>query len=290
MGRFANSWQTVKASWNVLQKDKELVLFPIFSGIASILVVISFVAPTAVSGLLSRAVEGSDQNASTIITLLYFAMYLTLAFVTIYFNAALISGANERLAGGDPTIRSSLRGANARLGKIFLWAMFAGTVSLLIHLLQSAARQRNNIVGQILASIVGTAWALLTFFAIPVVLFEDKGVFASLKRSGQMFKQTWGETLVGQFGIGLVFGIFSFLIVLATAFGIYASVSLVGFNLPLVAAIAVSGIILLLLVTIVGSALGAIYKVALYRFAAERQVSPGFPAPMIEHAYSSRNL
>lgn len=281
MGRLANSWDTVKASWGVLKKDKELMLFPIFSGIASLIVIASFVAPTWFYGLLTQAAN-EDPDAQTTVAILYFVMYLVLAFVTIYFNSALIFGATERLAGGDPTIRSSLRGANKRLGKIFAWSLFAGTVSLLIHLLERAMRGRNNFVGHILVQLVGVAWTLATYFAIPIVLFEDQRVFGSLRRSGQLFRKTWGESAIGAFGIGYVFGILGFLVILATGGLLYVAG---GLGIIVIVAILAAGLVTFALVTIAGLALGGIYKAALYRFASQGEVSQGFPQQMIAGAF-----
>jgi uncharacterized protein DUF6159 len=284
MGRFSNSWQTVKASWGVLRKDKELMLFPVFSGLASLIIVVSFVAPTWFYGLLERA-AADDANAQTTVALLYFVMYLVLSFVTIYFNSALIFGATERLAGGDPTIGSSLRGANKRLGKIFAWSMFAGTVSLLIHLLERATRGRNQFIAHFVVQLVGVAWTLATYFAVPIVLFEDERVFGSLRRSGQLFRKTWGESVIGEYGIGLVFGILSFLVVLAT----FALAYVLGaISLFLALAVILAGVVAFALVTIAGLALGAIYKAALYRYAAQGEASPGFPQNMVAGAFQSR--
>ncbi|MCI0691739.1 hypothetical protein L0337_06980 [candidate division KSB1 bacterium] len=45
MGKFSNTWSLMKASWQVLKKDKELLLFPFISGIACLLVLASFALP-----------------------------------------------------------------------------------------------------------------------------------------------------------------------------------------------------------------------------------------------------
>ena len=278
----AQSWRTVKESWGVLQKDKELLFFPVLSGIASLIVIASFLVPSYFAGLLENT---GTEEGDPIAFVLYAAMYLTLAFVTIYFNSALVFAASERLKGGDPTVGSGLRGANKRLGSIFAWAMFAGTVSLLIHLLQRAARGQNNMVGSIITSLVGTAWQLATFFAVPVVIFENKGVFESLKRSGQLFKQRWGESLVGEFGIGFVFGLISILVVVATLALAFVAF---GVNPLLGLAIVVLGALSLLLVGITGSALGTIYRAALYHYAAWGQVPAEFSNDVVAGAYHPR--
>ena len=43
--RVANGWELAKASWGVLKLDKELLLFPLMSGIAWLIVLASFALP-----------------------------------------------------------------------------------------------------------------------------------------------------------------------------------------------------------------------------------------------------
>lgn len=288
MAAIGNSWTTVKQSWGVLRKDRELLLLPILSGLASAVVVASFVAPTWFSGLFDRAVTGNDPNAQGILVLAYLAMYLVLAFVTVYFTAALVSAANERLGGGDPTIGSALRGANAKLGKIFLWSIFAGTVSLILHMIENSTRQRNNLIGNIAARLAGVAWALATYFVIPVLLFEEQGVFGSLRRSGSLFKQRWGESVIGQYGIGAFFGALGFVVFLLTFLPAMYFLNGPAPNLAVAAIFIGLFVVAMLTVTVVGTALGGIYKTALYRFATQGQVAPGFEASVIEGAYRTR--
>src|SRR5687767_10907843 len=177
MSRLENSWSLFKQSLGVLKKDKELLFLPVLSGISSLLIFGSFVFPAYYTGLFERA-NGGEQLAENTLMAMFFVMYLILSFVTIYFQAALISAANERLGGGDPTVSSALRGANKRLGKIFVWSLIAATVSLLIKILESALRRAgNNIAASIISGLLGTAWTLMTYFVIPVVLFEEKGPF-----------------------------------------------------------------------------------------------------------------
>ena len=54
--RISNGWQLAKESWNVLRQDKELVVFPLLSGIACLLVVASFLVPI----WLTVGVEGAE--------------------------------------------------------------------------------------------------------------------------------------------------------------------------------------------------------------------------------------
>ena len=50
MSSFSNSFALVKASFGVLQQDKELIVSPILSSVAMVLVVASFAAPVWLTG------------------------------------------------------------------------------------------------------------------------------------------------------------------------------------------------------------------------------------------------
>ncbi len=286
-GRLQNSWDATKQSWGVLRKDPELLLFPVISTLSSLIIVASFVAPLWFTGLIRDAfTEPGDPNASNIVYGVMFLLYFVTSFLTIYFNSALIFAANERLAGGDPTVLSGLRGANHRLRKIFLWSLFAATVSLLLQMIESALRNMNNQIGatlgRIFTSLAGLAWALVTFFVIPVILFEDKGVMESLKRSGSLFKQRWGETAVGHIGIGLVGGLLTMAAMLLGGLVTYLLMPLGVAGLAAGVAFTVG---LVLTIAVLQYAMAGIYKVAVYRFANSGEVAPGFAPDLIQNAY-----
>lgn len=282
MGRLSNSWTIFKQSLGVIKHDKELLFLPILSGIASLIIFLSFIFPAYYVGLFER-MDAGDQTAETTVYGMFFAMYLILSFVTIYFQSALISAANERLGGGDPTVGSALRGANKRLGKIFVWSLIAATVSLLIQLLEAALRRAGNqLAATILGSLLGTAWTLMTYFVIPIVLFEDLGPFASLKRSGSLFKQRWGESLVGEWGIGLIMGVITFVSVIALAATLYV---VAPFGPYFAIAVIIFAALWLIFLTILGQALAGVYKAALYRYAKNGEVSSYFQPQAIQGAY-----
>ena len=49
--KLSNSWELVKASWQVLLADKELLIFPIVSFVASLVVIATFAVPTIFAGV-----------------------------------------------------------------------------------------------------------------------------------------------------------------------------------------------------------------------------------------------
>lgn len=98
--RLSNSWELVKASWHVLLADKELLIFPIISFVASLIVMATFAIPTLFAGLLDSMI--TDSGVSIFGYIVAFLFYVTLYTVTIFANAALVGAAMIRLKGGEP--------------------------------------------------------------------------------------------------------------------------------------------------------------------------------------------
>ena len=108
--RFSRSWELIKASGAVLRQDKELLLFPFFSAIATLLVAASFIVPLIVTGAFERSVAPGDETAYMVFLFLF---YLVQYFIIFFFNSALVGAAMIRLDGGDPTVRDGLRIASS---------------------------------------------------------------------------------------------------------------------------------------------------------------------------------
>ncbi len=256
MGRIGNSVELAKSSWKVIQADRELLVLPIISGIASVIVGASFLIPLVAAGGL-----GGDTGSYIVL----FLMYVALAYVTIFFNAALVSAAHERLNGGDPTLASALAGARARAGKILPWAIVSATVSIILR----AIEERAGALGRIVAGLAGVAWAVVTFLVLPVIVIEGIGVTGAIKKSGELFRRTWGENLAAQVGFALL-GFLAVLpgiaLIIATAF--------VGGGV-LVAGI-LFGVLWMIGVAVVLSAMSVVFQTALYHFAVDGAVASSY--------------
>src|SRR5687768_10608444 len=120
MTRIRHSWELFKTSWGVLRSDKTLATFPLISGLVSLLALAAFFGLFYALGLDT----GSGDESAAIKPMGYVigvAAYVVFAFIAVYFQAALVAGANERLAGGDATIGKSLGAANGKLHRILPW-------------------------------------------------------------------------------------------------------------------------------------------------------------------------
>ena len=270
MSRIRNSLALARSSWAVLKADKELVLLPVISGIASLIVASSFILPIILPG-------SADKGGATIGLLLL--MYFVLAYITIFFNAALISAANERLEGGDPTIGSAIRGAARRAGKILPWALLSAVVSVILR----AIEERVGLVGKIVIAVVGMAWTVVTFLVLPIIVVEGIGTGKALKKSGSLVRNTWGENLAGHIGLGIV----GFLLILPSIALVAAGIASVGTG---VGGVAIGlGVLWGIIVMVVMAALTGIYQTALYHFAISGHVPSGyFDNTVMQSAFQTR--
>lgn len=273
-GRFARSWQLFKASWRVLRSRKELAVFPLLSGIAVLVVAVIFL--TSAVFTVDFDADGNGARAGTYALLAGF--YLVTAYVTTFFNAALISQAHLALKGGDPSVGSGLGVAASLAGKLVPWALLSATVSMVLRVIE----ERLGFVGRIISGIVGLAWNLITFLVLPVIVIEGAGTKAAVVRSKDMFRQTWGENVLGNAGIGL----FGFLLFLpAVALGVLGGVA-GGAVAWVLLGIAV---VWMLLVAVVTSALSGIYQTALYQYAATRTVPQEFAGVDLGDAFRQKS-
>jgi len=194
MGRIGRGWKLAKVSLGVLKKDKEILLLPILSGIFSILVFgLIFIPGFLGSSLLFK----SEETSQAFIYLSYFLAYVAMTFVIVYFNAAVIGCASIRLGGGDPKLKDGFKVANKKIHVLFLWAIISGTAGLIFRALRNKIR--------FLGSIFEWVWGIITYFVVPIILFENVSVSKSLSRSNVVISKTWGEALFGQIGMGLYF-------------------------------------------------------------------------------------
>jgi hypothetical protein len=290
--RLANGWQLIKACAAVLRADKELILFPILSSIGVLLVVASFVVPSLLAGLLDNLVAGKVPNLEIFGLILLFLFYLAQYSVILFSNAALVGAALIRLQGGDPTIRDGVRIAFEHIGPILGYAVINTVVSLLVQSGSgSRARgrhggRRGGLLGGFVASMIGMAWSLATFLVVPVLVTEDVGPIEAVKRSAAYLKKTWGEQIVGNFGMGAIFGLAGFLGSLAIlAPGFFLAYYLQSLALGF-AAVALM-VLWIVAVGLVNSTLHGIYSAAVYRYAVDGVTGGYLREDLVRQAFRS---
>jgi hypothetical protein len=274
--RFTRSWDLIKASGAVLRQDKELLLFPLFSAIATLMVTASFIVPLIATGAFERPVSTGDETPYMVFLFLF---YLVQYFIVFFFNSALVGAAMIRLDGGDPTVRDGLRIASSRIVQIIGYAAIAATVGLILRIIE----ERAGFIGRWIAGLVGLAFTVATFLTVPILVSRDIGPIDAVKESAALLKKTWGENIIGNAGLGFVFFLFylgAILIGMVFIFGVAQTANPA--LITLVVALVVLGVIGIALVQ---SALQGVYSAALYRYATEGNAGESFPPALLGEAF-----
>ena len=290
-GRFDRSLRLFSASWSVLREDKKLVLFPVISALSGLAVMATFAVPIFMMFVHGHtestysATQGAWVNQYSLQMdplgwVLTGIGYFVLIYVGIFCNAALIVAANERLTGTGPgSLGSGFRGAGAKAGAFVPWAMLSATVTLALRMLE----ERMGLIGRIVVSLVGLAWTLITYLVVPILVLEEGySTGSAVKRSSRLFKETWGENVIGNAG----FGIFSLLLVLSGFV-----IALIGVAIGSTAGLVLFAVLAVAWV-LVGSevlaAMSGIYRVALYRYAVDGAAPRAFVAFDFDGAFRAK--
>ncbi|MFC7073380.1 DUF6159 family protein [Halovenus rubra] len=234
-----------KDSLSLMNNNRSLFVFPAVGGIAGLTFLALFFGVTF--GLLAVTMDG------VMIVGLFFS-YLALTFVTTFFSAGLVHQTREVLGGNDASLKRGMAAAWKVKGHLFVWSLISATIGLLINAIENSESR----VARLLGTIFGVAWTLMTFFVVPVIVFEKSSTTGLFKRSAETFKQTWGEAPITLVAINIVGAIVAVPFVLPGIYLINTGVGIVGIGLVL------SGVLLSFLIS---QTLQGVVKTTLYLYA-----------------------
>lgn len=264
VGRLGTGVKLAGRSAGVLRRHPRLAVFPVVSGVASAVFVATVFGAAGVAGTLD-----SDPGIVAVL----FGLYAGTAFLAAFCNAALVWAAREAFEGRSPSVGTAFRAASRHLPALVAWALVSAVVGLALR----AIEESSDLAGAIIAALLSLGWTALTYFVVPVVVFEDAGPWSMFGESGRVVRETWGEAMGTEFGLGVV----TFLLALP---GVLLTVGLL-VVLPdgngVLIALAVGGG-LTLVGFVFGTALEGVAKTALYRYAREGSVVDGFDEPMLD--------
>lgn len=287
--RIGRGWGIAKASWAVLKLHPKLLLLPVFSGIAFALL-LGLIAASVLAGMQSPGVERLVEHVKPDQPWLYaafFAVYFACTFVVIFFNAALVFCAMESYAGKQPSLRAGLATAAGRLPQILAWTFVATTVGVLLNALQSFLRDKLGFIGSLLGGFAEVAWAVVTYFVVPVLVVDGVGPVEAVKRSSAILRKTWGEAAGGEGGLGAISFLF-FLPVIA----LFALVSLGNVEIwaqpALGVTLVVAVVAYVLALTVVFSALGTIFRTGAYIYATTGKAPSNMDPALLQGAFRTK--
>ncbi len=250
--RFSNGWELGITSLKIIRDHPKLLLFPVMSTAAMLMVGITFLGGAGLLWGFNLHHLAANMVGEVLAYALLFVFYLITYFVIIFFNVGLVYASRRIFNGEEVTISEAINFSSSRLGAILQWSVLAATVGVLLNMLQ----ERMGAIGKIIAGIAGIAWSLATYFVVPVIAFEDRAPIDALKRSGQMIREKWGESLAANFGFGLFF-VVGYIAIIASSF-------LLGYlTHPLVGVVA--GLLAILVLHTVVAAAKTVFLAAVYQ-------------------------
>lgn len=265
MALFSDSWTLTKTSFRILRERPSLLVLPGLAALVGLAILALFTLP--VLGVYLANPAGLRQFVGTsaglaVMIALYVGLYFTLVFVGNFFLAALVAAAASHFEGRAPSVSYGLQIARARVRRILLWSLVAASVGLAIQLIASRFRGLASIVIRVSA---GTTWSIATFFVIPVIVFENAGPWASLKRSAGLFGQTFGKTLLSNLYLALL----TIALVIVGLVPIFYAivVAATGGSLLVAVGLGLLGAAVLAFGLILSATLQGLLRMALYRYA-----------------------
>ncbi len=294
--RMSRGWELTKQSLAVLRQDKHLLVFPILSSIACLLIMISFAVPVMLSvdwSAMAQSAQAAKASGSAegnvefqmqpLYYVLLFLFYFCNYFIIAFFNSALVACAIKRFNGEETSVQIGLAAAGKRLPQILGWSLLNSTVGLVLQMIS----ERAGLLGKIVIGLVGMVWTIATFFVVPVLVIEGTGPIESVKRSTQVLKKVWGEQLVANVGVGMVFGLLGLVVMLVLG-GVGVALT-IAFDsaVPIIACVVV-GVMLITLLSLIGSTLKIIITAACYRFATTGLIAEQFTGDTLKSMFKTK--
>lgn len=241
----------IKFSGSFLMQNKDLLIFPVISFIASI----AFIALCILGASFGYALLPQDSNSSALIIALFLiAAYFTLSFIILFFTTSLYICALSRLEGKPASIATGMYEAAKKWKQLTGWCLISATVGLLLQALESL----NETLADIIAITLGLSWSIASYFVIPILVSENIGPITAVKQGAKLFGKGWRKAISVNFVFFVVllalWGIIASIIKFASAIDL--SLRLEEISIAIIAAIIIFSIIVIrVLNTIIASGL-----------------------------------
>jgi MFS family permease len=275
-GRFRRGWELTKRSWALLRGHRELMRFPILGMLATLV-------PVALLALPGLYLIDTEDYAPGI-ALLAVGLYLA-ALASIFFAVALAAATDALFRGEANPTAGGYATARARFGAVAGWAFVSALLGTILAVIES---QRG--LAQIVGQLIGAAWGLITFLAVPVIAIEGTGPIETIKRSAHLFRERWAGQITGNVAIGGIIGLLAILpSILVIALGVYLWLDDPnGTDVAAGGVLVAIGTVVLIVAVLVQRALRGVFGVALYRYAADGRATGGFSSEELDSAVGVR--
>ena len=258
-GRFRRGLRLVGIGFTMARDEPGLMMVPAVAFVVQLLICgLGFLVLWPSLHALNTT-DGQSAHFSAEQWLVGVVVGVLVMFVSVVSHATIIARVMARFHGQSVTNAQAARAALTKSPQLLGWAFINYVV---ISILRNIGNR--GILGFLVGALLRAGWMLASFFVVPVILFEDKGAIASIKRSVELCRARWGENIVGNGALGII----AFVAIIVD---VLVSVVLGSVFAPLGAVVGIVGLAAILLVLTVAT---AAFDAALYWYAVTNQ-SPG---------------
>lgn len=264
--QLTTGYELAEACLGVLWDQPSLLAFPLLTAVGSLGII-----AVALWQWAGRTVQPLDPSTEFLITVA--VCYVGASALFRFSKAALAYNAREVIRGRDPKLREGLVAAVRHAPQLLVVSLVAAALTIPLRIFRWGDRHPTDYFRlPVPPSKADVAWAVLTYFAIPVILFEDEPLYRTVPRGVELFAEHWSESGLASFGLWT----FAFAATVSSMIPIaIVSVLLGGVFLPI-------GFGTIGIVTVVGalsaSTLVVVAKTALYCFAVDGENPDRFEA------------
>ena len=279
MSRWGNSKALTQASYGLVQEHPSMNRWAVRAAVHGAVVggvgVLAGLGLVVAGGVMSDSAAESGGSTLGVVALVL-GIVVVLAGLVAGLTAAnlqlagLVSATDDVLHGRELDEQAAKDAAHARLGTLTAWSGISVAVGALVSLVRGDGGGGivTTIIRSLLAGLVAAVWAVVTTLVLPIIVLEDLGAVAAIKRSTQLIRSTWGEAVFGSVRIGVRFGLrFTLPGVVLLVGGIALGVAVGGPAIAAGAVLAVVGMGLIVVGAVKIATCRNVFGVALYRWA-----------------------
>jgi hypothetical protein len=277
-GRIRNGWLLFKTSVKILNGNRYLLRYMAETWAGVIVANVIFIL-IGVYGF--QVFTGDGARSQVALWTLIFLNYVVIYFIINFFAAALAKNIMDIFKGVRQEHSVYTKAARSKTLPILVFSIIESIVGMILRYLV----ERIRFIGWIISYILGTAWSLGTMFVLPIIIETDTPALPAIKQSIHFFKQTWGEGITAKLAVNTPLLLPAIVLVLLLGPILYAAAligtwaGIVGILVWLIAAITLA---------ILGSFANSIVNVALYYYATNQLIPPGFSAEMLNSVFIKR--
>ena len=283
LGYFSRSWQMFTTSWKITRENTSLLKLAATGLAFSAVVFLLGGLAVLVAGMLTASAQPLsggwwERPPTAVLVLIGAVVSMAASIVSTFFQGAIVYGTYQWLNGQQPTYQDSITGAKGRFAQLSQWAIVAVIITWVLSMVQHLL-ERIRFVGWILSGLVDIAWDTFRFLVVPIVMVEGLGPVDAMRRSKNLLKETWGDSLAAQFGVGIVG------LVLAIPGILVALLSISVLPTPFNVIGGVIGACLILLAMMFASALTGVWQTVLYHYATKGSMPALVSGEQVQNAF-----